>query len=87
MASTVSQSEFSFTDVTFQKPLTPLESALSVLEMICTEINVAQEILEQVHTSVREMVRLDKLVCGCILSFFFIDEMFKHYNKVFTRPF
>lgn len=71
LISLVSQSHFLFTDVTFQKPLTPLESALSVLELICTEINVAQEILEQVHTSIREMVRHDKLVCDFKLSFLY----------------
>lgn len=46
-----------YADVTFQKPLTPLESALSVLESICTEMDVAQNLIEQVHTSIREMVR------------------------------
>lgn len=56
----ISHCQFLFTDVTFQKPLTPLESALSVLESICTEVDVAQEILEKVHTSIREMVRSEK---------------------------
>lgn len=57
MGTPISHCQFFFADVTFQKPLTPLESALSVLESICTEIDIAQEILEQVHTSIREMVR------------------------------
>uniref|UniRef100_A0A3B1IL23 Telomeric repeat binding factor a n=1 Tax=Astyanax mexicanus TaxID=7994 RepID=A0A3B1IL23_ASTMX len=45
-------------DITFQSSLTPLESALTTLENICSEIDVSQSVLEQVHTSIREMVRL-----------------------------
>ncbi|KAB5542240.1 hypothetical protein PHYPO_G00089230 [Pangasianodon hypophthalmus] len=66
-------------DVTFQKPLTPLESALSVLESICTEMDVAQEILEQVHTSIREM-----LIVVCIKSKQFEkaqEMLLKHFPK------
>lgn len=76
MAGTVSHCQFWFADITFQKPLTPLESALSVLESICTEIDVAQEILEQVHTSIREMVRLKKT--NFKLSFFFLSPKVNH---------
>lgn len=57
MATPISHCQFLFADVTFEKPLTPLESALSVLESICTEMDVPQEILERVHISIREMVR------------------------------
>lgn len=77
MPTFISHCQFLFADVTFQKPLTPLESALNVLETICTEMDVEQRILEQVHTSIREMVRPENLyemesaVCGCILFFFY----------------
>ncbi|XP_058273496.1 telomeric repeat binding factor a isoform X2 [Hemibagrus wyckioides] len=50
-------------DVTFQKPLTPLESALIVLESICSEMDVPQDLLEKVHTLIREM-----LIVVCIKS-------------------
>ncbi|MCJ8743305.1 hypothetical protein PDJAM_G00092390 [Pangasius djambal] len=66
-------------DVTFQKPLTSLESALRVLESICTEMDVAQEILEQVHTSIREM-----LIVVCIKSQQFEkaqEMLLKHFPK------
>ncbi|KAM9468173.1 telomeric repeat binding factor a isoform 2-T2 [Clarias gariepinus] len=66
-------------DVTFQKPLTPLESALSVLESICTEKDVAQDILEQVHTLIREM-----LIVVCIKSKQFEkaqEMLIKHFPK------
>ncbi|KAF5898829.1 telomeric repeat-binding factor 2, partial [Clarias magur] len=66
-------------NVTFQKPLTPLESALSVLESICTEIDVAQDILEQVHTLIREM-----LIVVCIKSKKFEkaqEMLIKHFPK------
>ncbi|XP_060745271.1 telomeric repeat binding factor a isoform X1 [Tachysurus vachellii] len=66
-------------DVTFQKPLTPLESALGVLESICTEMDVAQNLLEQVHTSIREM-----LIVVCIKSKQFEkarEMLLKHFPK------
>ncbi|XP_062862676.1 telomeric repeat binding factor a [Trichomycterus rosablanca] len=65
--------------VTFQNPLTPLESALSVLECICTEVDVPQKTLEQVHTAIREM-----LITVCIKSKQFdkAEEMLvKHFPK------
>ncbi|XP_017350028.1 telomeric repeat binding factor a isoform X1 [Ictalurus punctatus] len=66
-------------DVTFEKPLTPLESALSVLESICTEMDVPQEILERVHISIREM-----LIVVCIKSKQFEkaqELLHKHFPK------
>ncbi|XP_048123938.1 telomeric repeat binding factor a [Alosa alosa] len=43
--------------------VTPLESAMNVLEKICAEVEVPQSDLERVHTSLREMV-----VVVCIKS-------------------
>ncbi|XP_046729072.1 telomeric repeat binding factor a isoform X2 [Silurus meridionalis] len=66
-------------NVTFQKPLTPLESALNVLESICAEMDVAQETLEQVHTLIREM-----LIVVCIKSKRFEkaqEMLLKHFPK------
>ncbi|KAF4079655.1 hypothetical protein AMELA_G00180640 [Ameiurus melas] len=66
-------------DVTFEQPLTPLESSLSVLESICTELDVPQQILERVHISIREM-----LIVVCIKSKQFekAQEMLhKHFPK------
>lgn len=37
--------------------VTPLESAMTVLENICAELEVPQSDLERFHTSLREMVR------------------------------
>ncbi|TSK13209.1 Telomeric repeat-binding factor 2 [Bagarius yarrelli] len=66
-------------NVTFQKNLTPLESALGVLESICTEIDVPQESLERIHTLIREM-----LIVVCIKSKQFEkaqEMLIKHFPK------
>ncbi|KAK3544836.1 hypothetical protein QTP86_027509 [Hemibagrus guttatus] len=66
-------------DVTFQKPQTPLESAMSVLESICSEMDVPQDLLEQVHTLIREM-----LIVVCIKSKQFEkaqEMLLKHFPK------
>uniref|UniRef100_A0A8B9H237 Telomere repeat-binding factor dimerisation domain-containing protein n=1 Tax=Astyanax mexicanus TaxID=7994 RepID=A0A8B9H237_ASTMX len=66
-------------DITFQSSLTPLESALTTLENICSEIDVSQSVLEQVHTSIREM-----LVIVCIKNEKFEKArlmLYKHFPK------
>ncbi|XP_026859710.2 telomeric repeat binding factor a isoform X1 [Electrophorus electricus] len=40
----------------FQEPLTPLESALTILEHICSEVSVSQKDMAQVQTSIWEML-------------------------------
>ncbi|XP_072529318.1 telomeric repeat binding factor a [Salminus brasiliensis] len=66
-------------DITYQSALTPLESALTTLEKICSETDVSQNVLEQVHTSVREM-----LIIICIKNEHFEKAkvmLLKHFPK------
>lgn len=47
------------TDLTFEEPKTPLESALGVLESLCRELDVPQREQQRVHNAITEMVRHD----------------------------
>lgn len=44
-------------DITFEDPLTPLESALNVLKSICRDMKVPQRDHDHISNSIKEMVR------------------------------
>ncbi|XP_057180311.1 telomeric repeat-binding factor 2-like isoform X3 [Triplophysa rosa] len=66
-------------DITFEDPLTPLESALNVLKSICSDMNVPHGDHQRVHNCIKEMLII---VCIRAGEFERAEQMLhKHFPK------
>ncbi|KAL2076880.1 hypothetical protein ACEWY4_027527 [Coilia grayii] len=71
------------TEFEAEGPVTPLESAMTVLEKICEEVELPQSDLERFHTSLREMV---VIVCIKSKDFAKAKEMLQKHFPTRNKP-